>query len=814
MRRTPSVIWKPWPGAQQKFLTCPVWECLLAGNRGGGKTDVLIMDFLQNVGKGYGEDYKGLILREATTELGDVISKTRKWIPRIFPLAKYNGSKKIWTFPEGETLWLNYARVDADYEQYHGHAYQFIGWEEITNHALPNIYLKLMSCSRTANPKVPLKYRATCNPSGPGHSWIKKRFIDAVKPGKIFREELEFEFPDEKGNTVKQKKVISRTHVKSYQSENKSLVEADPLYIAKLYGLTKDNEMLRKAWIDGSWDLLIGGFFTDVWDEKIHVLPDFDIPRSWNLVRGFDWGSSKPWAVSYAFESNGEQPQTEGLPYMPKGSVVIPTEIYGWNGIPNEGDRATSQEIAERVLDVDNSLLIQYGIKAIPGPADTSIWDVRDGTSIANNLSTHGCRWTRAYKGSGSRVSGWALIRQMLGAAKRGSLESPHLYFLEQAAHHIRTIPIQQRDKKKPEDIQTDGEDHCLHFNAEVITDQGIRRIGDLVDTSGNILSVNGKFVPYENCRLIQKNVDVIQVTFSDGHSVICTPDHKFLTTIGFIEAKDLILSDICVIVSKTQTEEELCYKKEFKKSDHYQKQNKGLIQKRIINVVNIFRTMVKDYIEKFGFIIKEKFLKDFMFIIKMKTNPTINFTTLNYCTDQNTYQFIKQGIQEHQQKRHWIKQQNGIKVQKVWNGIISIMKTQKKPCIPKFKGLVSIVENLVKLQEEMPMSSVLENVKHNGEKNQELMMLKESVQYVPVHLQSINTQLDKHVQVNAHQNYVLGITGISILKEKSDVYCLEVPEHHTFALKNGVLVSNCMDSLRYLLSRKLTTMKRKKVGT
>jgi hypothetical protein len=336
----------------------------------------------------------------------------------------------------------------------------WIGWEELTNHALPNIYLKLMSCSRSSNIKIPLKYRATCNPSGPGHSWVKKRFIDVVKPGKIFRETVEFEFPDKNGNMIKQTKTISRTHVKSYQSENKSLVEADPLYIAKLHGLTKDNEMLRKAWIDGSWDLLIGGFFTDVWNEKIHVLPDFDIPKSWNLIRSFDWGSSKPWGVSYAFETNGEQPQTEGLPYIPKSSVIVPTEIYGWNGTPNEGDRATSQEIAERVLDVDNSLLIQYGIKATPGPADTSIWDVRDGTSIANNLSTHGCRWTRAYKGSGSRVAGWALIRQMLGAAKRRSLETPHLYFFEQAVHHIRTIPLMQRDKLKPEDIDTDGEDH------------------------------------------------------------------------------------------------------------------------------------------------------------------------------------------------------------------------------------------------------------------------------------------------------------------------------------------------------------------
>jgi len=460
--RKPIVIWEPWPGSQPKFLTCPAWECLLHGNRGGGKTDVLIMDFLQGVGRGYGSDYKGLLLREATTELGDVISKCRKWIPKIFPLAKYNASKKIWTFPEGETLWLNYARTESDYEQYHGHEYPWIGWEELTNHALDTVYLKLMSCNRSSNPKITPRYRATCNPSGPGHQWVKARFIDAVKAGKILRDKIEVEYPDKDGNTVKETMIVTRTHVQSYQAENKSLTTADPLYMAKIFSLTKDNEMLRKAWIDGSWDLLIGGFFTDVWDKDIHVLESFAVPKSWRLGRSFDWGSSKPWCVTYAFVANGEQPDIEGIPYIPKDSLVIPNEIYGWNGNANEGDQAISQVIAERTLTMDAALYIEYGIRCVPGPADTSIWEVRDGTSIGNKLASFKCKWTRAYKGSGSRVSGWALIRSMLGAAKRGDLEAPHIYFFEQAQHHIRTLPLMQRDKTNPEDIDTDLEDHAM----------------------------------------------------------------------------------------------------------------------------------------------------------------------------------------------------------------------------------------------------------------------------------------------------------------------------------------------------------------
>lgn len=442
----PKVIWEPFAGSQTKFLSCPVWECLLHGNRGGGKTDVLVMDFLQGVGRGYGSDYKGLLLREATTELGDVISKTKKWIPQMFPTAKFNGSKKIWSFEGGETLWLNYARTEDDYWQYHGHEYPWIGWEELTNHAVPKVYLKMMSCNRCSNPDIPRKYRATCNPSGPGHAWVKQRFIDKGKEGTIFRDEF--------GQ--------GRTHLQSSLEENTVLLKADPLYMEKLMAMTQDDKMLRDAWVYGSWDLIAGGFFTDVWDYRTHVLLPFDVPKSWRLYRSFDWGSSRPWAVTYGFEANGEQPDMDGVPYIPAGSIIVPNEVYGWNGVVNEGDRATSQEIAERVLGVDRGLEGEYGVRCVPGPADTSIWEVRDGSSIAGNLASHGCRWTKAYKGSGSRIAGWSLIRQMLGAAKRKDPEKPHLYFFDRAEHHIRTLTVMQRDKKKPEDIDTELEDHAM----------------------------------------------------------------------------------------------------------------------------------------------------------------------------------------------------------------------------------------------------------------------------------------------------------------------------------------------------------------
>ena len=443
---TPNVVWSPHAGAQVRFLSCPAWECLLWGNRGGGKTDALLMDFLQHVGKGYGADWRGLILREATTELHDIVAKTKKWIPQIFPGALYNATKKIWTFPDGETLWLNYARTEEDYWQYHGAEIPWIAFEELTNWPFDDIYLMMMSVNRSSNPNVPRKYRATCNPGGPGNVWVRERFIDMVEEGKIYT--------DEHGQT--------RTHIFSDLSENVTLLKADPLYRDKLIAMTQDDPVKYKAWVLGSWDIVEGGFFSDLWSKEIHVLEEFDPPSSWRCYRSFDWGSAKPWAVIYGLECNGEQPKASYVPYFPKGTILICNEIYGWTGKPNEGDRATSQEIASRVLEMDAFIRKRWKVKVSPGPADTAIWEVRDGTSIAANMSSYGCHWTRAYKGPGSRITGWAMIRQMLGAAKRQEIESEHLYVFPSARNLIRLFPLIQRDPKKPEDINTEQEDH-LH---------------------------------------------------------------------------------------------------------------------------------------------------------------------------------------------------------------------------------------------------------------------------------------------------------------------------------------------------------------
>ena len=94
-----DVVWEALPGSQKLFLSCPIYECLLSGSRGGGKTDTLLMDFLQHVGKGWGQEWRGILFRTQFRDLNDVVQKSLKWFPKVFPGAKFNWGKYEWAFP-------------------------------------------------------------------------------------------------------------------------------------------------------------------------------------------------------------------------------------------------------------------------------------------------------------------------------------------------------------------------------------------------------------------------------------------------------------------------------------------------------------------------------------------------------------------------------------------------------------------------------------------------------------------------------------------------------------------------------------------
>lgn len=454
-----ELTWFRQPGSQKAFLACRTFEVLYEGTRGPGKTDALLMDFAQHVGKGYGEEWRGVLFRRTYPELADVIEKSKKWFHQIFPKAVYNEGKSFWRWPDGEVLSFRHFKKEGDYWSYHGHAYPWIGWEELTTWPDDKGYRKMMSCCRSTVPGMPRKYRATTNPYGVGHNWVKLRFKLPLLGCRVVGPLLDKERDDE-GELEPPRRAI-HGHI----TENKILLDADPNYIQKVRASAR-NAAEKRAWINGDWNIVAGGMFDDVWNKNIHVLPNFPakvIPRGWRIDRSYDHGQSKPFSVGWWAISNGEPIIWEGKKYgTVRGDMIRIFEWYGWNGKPNEGVRMRAKDIASGILERERDWGLKYRTK--PGPADTSIYDETEPKkSVGGDMKAMGVTWKKADKSAGSRKQGWEQFRELLDGAvpyADGFREDKGLFVCERCDQFIRTIPVLPRDDADLDDVDTDAEDH------------------------------------------------------------------------------------------------------------------------------------------------------------------------------------------------------------------------------------------------------------------------------------------------------------------------------------------------------------------
>ena len=92
--------------------------------------------------------------------------------------------------------------------------------------------------------------------------------------------------------------------------------------------------------------------------------------------------------------------------------------------------------------------------KKIIGIADPAIWDAETGESIAEVASRH---YVHFGKGDNKRIPGWMQVHYRLAFDENGF---PMMYIFSNCKAFIRTIPMLQYDEHKPEDLDTDGEDH------------------------------------------------------------------------------------------------------------------------------------------------------------------------------------------------------------------------------------------------------------------------------------------------------------------------------------------------------------------
>lgn len=469
--------WSPLPGSQVKFLEAPVYEVLLHGNRGPGKTEALLMSFASEVGKGWGSAWRGILFRQTFDDLNDVVKKIDALYPKQFPGFRFLRSKSEYKceWPTGEVLYLRNLEDEDDYQSYHGHEYPWIGFEELTQWPTDGPYLLMQSCSRSSTPGMPCMVRSTTNPSGPGHRWVKKRF----------------NLPHGTDKTIRTKDadgiVMERIAIKSCLDENFILLTNVPDYKAKIRQAAK-TPALAAAWLDGSWDITSGGLIDDLWDAEHHVIPNFTaarIPRSWVLNRSYDHGQAHPFAVLWWAESSGEPitlPDGNVIGRV-RGDLVLFGEWYGSSGEDNVGVRMAAGSIAKGIFERESDLGVHHRMTI--GPADTEIWTTDSrGTqrSPADDMEDAGVFWDRADKSQGSRKRGWQALRSYLEGSiphEDGTRDRVGIFVCRRCTHWLELVPPMPSDRDDPDELPKTYEDHicdATRYRLTYVVSRGWRR--------------------------------------------------------------------------------------------------------------------------------------------------------------------------------------------------------------------------------------------------------------------------------------------------------------------------------------------------
>lgn len=366
-------LWRPF-AKQAVFLSRREFEVGYGGAKGGGKSDAILWGAIRQV---HHPHYHAAIFRRNYPELQDLMDRAR--VPWRKLGARWNEQKHRFTFPSGARVSFFYCEHVGDEDAHLGKEYQYLGFDQLEQMTELQ-YTKLVSCIRSAE-GLRVMVRATFNPGGPGHAFVKKRFVD-LGPYHPIHDPVTG---------------LSRVFIPARVYDNPILMRNDPLYVARL--MTIPDLALRKALLEGDFNVFAGQFFHE-WRDELHVVDvadQFPIPDWWGRSAGMDWGfDPHPGVVEWAAYDLNQR-----------------AWFYKELVFHQEPPLAVAKLIEEKCQDeAERTMLIR---------ADTQMWEKeplgRRGDSIALEIN-------RALHNAGlqvtlvpakkDRANGWARVHQYL----------------------------------------------------------------------------------------------------------------------------------------------------------------------------------------------------------------------------------------------------------------------------------------------------------------------------------------------------------------------------------------------------------------
>ena len=390
---------------QMEFFKSSARFTAYGGARGGGKSWAMRRKFVLLALRYSG--LKLLLLRRTFAELeGNHILPLQSELQGI---AKYSSERRMFIFPNGSMIKLGYCDSDKDVYQYMGQEYDVIGFEEATNFTEYQMEF-IKTCNRTVRPDFKPRIYYTCNPGGVGHEYIKRLFID--------RNYRKGENPDD------------YYFIKATVYDNYALMQANPEYVSNLESLP---EHLRRAFLNGDWDVVEGQYFREFSREK-HVVDPFVLPIAWKRFRSIDIGFNDPTCVLW-------------YAVAPDKRIYVYREIYQ---VPS-----SAAELAALIKQCDGKDIISYTVGSVDMWNKHGLKDVFGGECVAETL----CKLkVPVVKADNNRLNGWARIRESLLDAPDGR---PYLQIFSNCNNLIRTLPVLFFDPNDHEDVSDHCEDHA-----------------------------------------------------------------------------------------------------------------------------------------------------------------------------------------------------------------------------------------------------------------------------------------------------------------------------------------------------------------
>jgi len=312
-------VWTPHPGPQTAFIQSDAYEVLYGGAAGGGKTDALLYGPLDQI---HIPGCRVLFLRRTFRELREVMDRALGTFRKLGGV--WRESEKRWTFPSGATYEFGYCETYNDVFQYQGQEYTEICYDELGQCPEERVWTYLISRNRATdhrnrgtNQKLRRRMRASANPGGPGHVWLKRRFVDHVVANPAGVGVRDAGGRDE----------LSRAFIPARLADNPTLNLGDPSYRQRLEMLP---EVTRRQLLDGDWSAGEGMALSEL-NREVHLVDRIHaVPGGWYQWAALDWGFNHPFVAGW-FAAD------------PDGNVYLVDSVIGRRLLP--------REIAERILE-------------------------------------------------------------------------------------------------------------------------------------------------------------------------------------------------------------------------------------------------------------------------------------------------------------------------------------------------------------------------------------------------------------------------------------------------------------------------------